>query len=214
MAENKIYYAVIALTKTQVEDLILEFNKKEGMKELADWLNENKDDYDEQMENWKPFGDEKITDIIHKNADNYKSETLLIEKLDENCKNVYCLIEINIYFIDIFALYLEKYNNFATRCDFAFCDAKKSICCFLINNSLPHNIQEQLLNIHKEAWPSVSEGFENGSINGFAYRAAEVKNFKNQVLNLLTNEINPHPNTFKTVGQYFKPDRPRPDLGG
>lgn len=212
MSEKKIYYAIIALTKDNVEKIIPKL-KKEGKNTIATWLEDNGNNiYGNIPEDWKPFHNETIINIVETNATDYKSETQLISNLNEECTNVGSLSCIKIYFIDMFAMYMQKYIEFAKRIDFALLKAS-SHCCFLINYSLPIDVQNDLEKTYKKNWPTVSKSYEDGSLHRIAVRIDDVKNFKNYLRDLLA-EDNPNPSNYKKLSEMFPPDRDIPKLGG
>jgi hypothetical protein len=196
MPTKRINYAVIALKKEEVEDVINKLSeqgadaaekkdnkRKAGLDELIKWLKENKEKiYGELPEEWRPFYDKRIIDIIKDNS-NYLSKTDLIGQLDNNCKNTDILdkAEIRIFFIDAFAMYLSKYIKFADKLDAKYNDAEKANCCFLINYSLPTKCQEQLEETYKDKWPTLSRAYMDGSLHRIAVRIDDLNNFKNMV---------------------------------
>ena len=209
---NNIYYAVITLTKTQADEVISKL-KEEGMGLLANWLEDNKDIiYGDLLEDWRPFKDEKIIDIIDKRSKYYKSETHLIDMLNEDCTNVAGVFSrTNLFFIDVFAMYIEKFAKFATRADLSF--SKNAKCCFLINYALPTDVQIQLEKTYKETWPSVSEAYNNGSLHRIAVRVDDVKNFKNYLKVLLATQDRPNPINLNELLRTLGPAKPLPNLG-
>lgn len=209
MPNNKICYAVIALTKTQAIEVIYKL-KDEHLDATAEWLEKNKDIiYGDFPEDWRPFKDERIIDMID-DGSIYKSETHLISVLNENCTNNNILHHIKIFFIDMFALHLDKYKNFATRLDARFSDSEKGNCCFLMNPALHFDAQEQLEKIYRQTWPSVSEGYADGSLHRIAVRIDDVKNFKNYLKYLSAGQDIPNHKNYVTIGAKVKSDRPIP----
>lgn len=212
MSDKKIYYAIIALTKDNVKEIIPKL-KKESKTTIATWLEDNGNKiYGDIPEHWKPFQNETIINIVEKNATDYKSETQLISDLNEECTNVGSLSCIKIFFIDMFAMYMQKYIELAKRIDFALIEASSN-CCFLINYTLPIDIQKDLEKMYKKNWPTVSKSYEDGSLHRIAVRIDDVNNFKNYLKNLFA-EDNPNPSIHKKVGEKFRPDRDIPSLGG
>lgn len=211
MPNNKICYAVIALTKTQAIEVINKL-KDEHLDATAEWLEKNKDIiYGDLPEDWRPFKDERIIDMID-DGSVYKSETHLISTLDENCTNNKILHHVKIFFIDVLALHFDKYTNFATRLDARFSDSEKANCCFLMNPTLSFGSQEQLEKIYRETWPSVSEGYVNGSLHRIAVRIDDVKNFKNYLKCLLAGQDLPNHENYEHIGAKVKSDKPIPQI--
>ena len=178
---RNINYAVIALTVDDVEDVISSLNEK-GLTELSQWLAEHKGEiYGQLPDDWKPFGDQTISDIIEDESDCYTCETSTFSQLQENCKNIRITRDIKIFFIDAFAMYLQKYKNFALIVDYSFMDASDSKCCFVINYTLHANRQEELEKECINIWSEVLEGYEEGFLHRVVARVNDLKNFKNFV---------------------------------
>ncbi len=196
MPGNRISYAVIALKEEDVEKVINKLKEqrdeadkekdeqhKVQLDELIKWLIDNKEKiYGGLPEEWKPFYDKKIIDIIKDNS-TFLSKTDEIDRLDKNCSNAYILDDarIRIFFIDVFAMYLDKYTKFADKLDYAYKDATNTHCCFLINYLLPTKCQEELEKKYKERWPTLSRAYMNGSLHRIAVRVDDLNNFKNIV---------------------------------
>lgn len=208
---KKLHYVVLALTKDKAVEVIHKL-EEQGKDKQAEWLLKNKGIiYGDLPEDWRPFNSEKIKDIIAENSI-YQSETHQISRLDEDCGNYLGLglREVQIYFIDVFAMYIEKYKKLAMLFDAHFCNAEKNKCCFLINYALPHDIQEELEKTYKQTWPSVAVGYRDGSLHRIAVRIDDLKNFKNYVKSITAKELveaPPHPKTYAIVGNNFLGDR-------
>lgn len=185
---RNIDYAVIALTVEDVEYVISSLNER-GSTKLSQWLAKHKSEiYGELPDNWKPFGDQTISDIIEDESNCYICETPTIFQLSEDCKNIKDIRHIEIFFIDAFAMYLQKYKNFALKVDHSFMDASDSKCCFVINYTLPANHQEELEKECINIWNEVLEGYEEGFLHRVAARVNDLKNFKNFVKRSFENE--------------------------
>lgn len=189
-----IYYAVIALKAEEVEDVIRSLEEK-GLTDLSKWLADHKDSiYGKLPEDWKPFEDKKISEIIQENETKcYVCQTKSISDLDEECTNNDILTGINIFFIDVFAMYLQKYQNLATRVDSKFMDAEKSKCCILMNYKLPVNLQDELEKQYSSTWKLVLKEYEKGSLHRVAARVNDLNNFKHFVKQHLEYKEHPNP---------------------
>lgn len=209
----EIYYAVLALTKIQSEELIPKL-KEDGMDILADWLEQNKDEiYGELPENWRPFKGNKIIDLINENSSHFISETHLISEMEEDCSNADSLSNIQIFFIDFFTMFVKKYENLASIFDYSFRNAEEGNCCFIMNFAMPIEVQEQLEKRYRETWRFVSKGYQNGSLHRMAVRVDDFKNFKNFLGILFTDQSRPSPANSKKLSTMFEPDRAMPKLG-
>ncbi len=240
MVQNIIYYTVISLTKDQADEVLCHLKKelieKQAMKKekeekkedtkniledikvigsLVHWL-ENKKDiiYGDLPDDWKPFGNNKITDIVEQGTDRYKSDMKLIPLLNEECTNIRILKRVQVFFIDIFAMYTYKYKMLATRLDFSCYNSRLRNCCFLINYELPFEGQNHLEKIFQEFWPSVSDEYKEGCLHRVVLRTEDLENFKNQLKNHLPTLDIPHPLAFDSVGSFLGNDKTIPKLGG
>ena len=98
-----ILYEVIALNKTEA-DSVIDILRNLEMFEVAEWLNNHKDNiYGNSADEWKPFMEQKITDIIDEDSTYYWSNTRAIEEVCKDFnKNINLIKPIQIYFIDVF----------------------------------------------------------------------------------------------------------------
>lgn len=209
---ERISYAVIALTETQADEVISKL-KKVGMNSLANWLVGNKGQiYGEEIEDWKPFKDQKIVDIINENASGFESETHCISELDDSCPDAEKTKHIQIFFIDLFAMYMEKYAALAKDTDYAFSDAKKANCCFLISYKLPQDVQEQLEKIYIQHWKYVSKAYKDGYLHRLAVRLDDVNNFKNFIKKVTANR--PHPSADNAADEFLGEKQSLIKIGG
>ncbi len=193
MADN-IFYAVIALKAEEVQGVISSLDEK-GLTDLSEWLAEHKDSiYGELPEDWKPFEDKSISEIIEENETKcYICQTKSISNLDDDCANTDIISGIDVYFIDVFAMYLQKYQKLATRVDHAFRYAEESKCCLLMNYRLPVNLQDKLEEQYSSTWNQVLKEYEKGSLHRVVARVNDLNNFKNFIKHYLKNEEHPSP---------------------
>lgn len=213
-----IYYAVIALKAGEVEDVISSLDEK-GLTDLSKWLTEHKDSiYGELPEDWKPFEDKRISEIIEENETKcYIRQS--ISNLDEDCTNTNILSGIDVFFIDVFAMYLQKYQNLATKVDYAFRHAEEGKCCLLMNYTLPINLQDKLEEQYSSTWNQVLKEYEKGSLHRVAARVNDLNNFKNFIKHHLENKKHSTPGA--NIAMYNNPttrnivtdDRNMPNLG-
>ena len=187
-----IYYTVIALKADEVEDVISSLDEK-GLTDLSVWLADHKYSiYGELPIDWKPFEDESISEIIEENETKcYKYQS--ISSLDEECTNTHILSKIDVFFIDVFAMYLQKYQLLATKVDHAFRHAEEGKCCLLMNYTLPINLQDKLEIQYSSTWNQVLKEYEKGSLHRVAARVNDLNNFKNFIKHYLENEEHPSP---------------------
>ena len=194
-------YAVIALKQKEVEQVI---TKIEGLKaalppnedtkalqldDLAKWFKENGDAfYGKTNEEWKPFNGQTIDELINETA-GYSRQTNLIEKFNLIDKNYTVVDPIRVYFIDVFALFLDKYNKLADKMDSQF--AKQNQCCLIIPYRWPDNIQDVVLGTYAETMSLVYDAYLKGKLHRIAMRVEDLKNFRNYIVNTLGEEDRP-----------------------
>ena len=201
----KIYYAVIALKNSEVKAVAKELEVRK-MEPIANWLVANKDLlYGAGREDWKPFMDkESIRDFLEADPKVYKSATSLIDKIDDEATNISMLLEqsVDLYIIDVFALFLKKYINLATKLDFAF--AKTDTKCCLI---IPYRISKDFTGIHDslvesyiKLWNTVYEAYRMGSLSRTVLGPDDLRNFRQYLVSLYP-EDQPNPATMQQVNK-------------
>jgi len=154
----KINYAVLALKAAESDALAMKL-KTDGLEKMANWLQDNGAElYGETREDWKPFKNKTIREMLATGARVYESNTGLIDGLDDDLGNITDLYDasITVYFIDVFALYLDRYRLLANRLDFAV--GKNAKCCLIVPYGLSketQEIQDQLMLSFNRLWPTV-----------------------------------------------------------
>lgn len=200
MTKLPIYYAIIALNKSQVGDVI-QILRTENRHDLASWLDDNKDSiYGDFARDWKPFKDKKLTELIEE-TNCYCSKTHKIKDLDIRCSNLDDISEVRVFFIDIFSLYIEKYRNLATRADLDY--SKYKNCCFLINYELSSKDQEYLEKKIENTWPNLYRGHNDGFLHRISARLNDVKNFKNYIYRTVENKDNADPRSNNAAEDFY-----------
>ena len=184
MPDEKIHYAIIALTKNEAIEII-SILKAKGNTTIANCLEKNiEKSYGNLPDDWKPFYDERITDIIEKNTNEYKNETQLISCINEECTNLN-LTNVWIFFIDMFAIYTDKYIKLAGHFNDLYHNTRDGHLCFMINCMLPVEVQNELEKTYRKNFPTVSERYEQGFLHRIAVRIDDVHNFKNYLKDIL-----------------------------
>lgn len=205
MSENNIiYFTIIALNKYQADEVILKL-KEERQDDLAEWLGDNKElIYGEYAEEWKPFKEDTLEDIICAGSNCYESETGLIRSLNPECTNILSLSHVRVFFIDIFTIYIDQFEKFATRADLYLTNDATNNCCFLINYELPIEGQKYLERKFKEFWPSLSINYEEGGLHRLSVRVDDVRNFKNYLKRIIfEGRDRPDPDSDKAAEDYW-----------
>jgi hypothetical protein len=194
-------YAVIALKQKEVEQVI---TKMEGLKaalpadqkakalqlgDLMTWFKENGDAfYGKTNEEWKPFNGQTIDELINESA-GYSRQTNLIEKFNLLEENYDVVDPIRVYFIDVFALFLDKYNKLADKMDYHL--AKENQCCLIIPYKWPDAIQDTVLGTYAKTLRMVYGAYLQGKLHRIAMRVEDLKNFRNFIVNTLGEEDRP-----------------------
>lgn len=195
-----MYYAIIALNLREAKELEDKLRKDANTAKIASWLKIAEDNsiYGATPDDWRPFGNDRISDIIKYDSPNYESETGTVwPALSGNSLNLVKLIpHIEVFFVDVFAMYLEKYQKFALKADYGCCDGTKHKCCFVMDHRVPIDVQEQLEMNMKELWQSVSTNYSEGCLHRIAVRVDDLNNFKNylKILNELKDRPDPKNN--------------------
>lgn len=228
---GKIFYGVIALTIDQANEVVNQL--KDEKPNLVNWLESKKDDiYGNKPEDWKPFDSISIKEMIetHSYGDNpeewepfedinikklienfsddtYKSQTFFIEALDRLCKDktkVRSVFDIDVFFIDVCAIYLEKYQEMAKDCNARFAESHN--CCFLINPSIPSSLLNEIEKEYKKVWSFVNLNYIDGDLHRVAFRVEDLLNFKNYIIK--TDKVNPTKKAYRKIsGTLNQPEK-------
>lgn len=212
-----VYYGVIALTRSQAEEIIEHYESENP--DLANWLKENKDDiYGNDPIEWKPFNNVSIKELIENDLEDlprketehrYKSQTELIVDIDEKCDDVddiSGIFDIDVFFIDIFSIYVEKYKHIAQNCDSLF--SENHNCCFLMNYSLPRDLRIEIEKEYSKVWKFVNRKYIRGDLHRVVFRVDDLNNFKNYLINI--DKIMPTKKALRKMKEYLK--QPQVDL--
>ncbi|HKQ07469.1 MAG TPA: hypothetical protein VJ464_20260 [Blastocatellia bacterium] len=172
-----IYYAVIALKEDEIAGVVKRLTGL-GLKALADYLRDSQSNrYGGLNERWQPFGDKTVAEHIDQVSE-FQSGTQLIDKLADNFENLYTLRRrppITVFFIDPFALFLEKYERLARMIDFGVSEV--ATCCLLIDGSVPDELKKQLRKNYCECWRVVCWDHRHGKPHEFIYEADDLDSF-------------------------------------
>lgn len=210
MSGATIHYAIIALTQSNVEEVINLLECQRGNGAVIKWLKENKTEvYGDLPEDWKPFKSGNIKEIIENNTEEYHSETHLIEDYFNGMPDAVDLLGIDVFFIDMFSIYLPNYCNFAKSSDLAFCRANQSKCCFLMDYRLPNNVQKELEEIYNATWKFVAVKYREGCLHRLAARVDDLNNFRNYLVSITESKDLPNSKTSAKITRVLqKKDQP------
>lgn len=187
---SKILYAVIALRNDEVDGVVTELRAK-GMREIAAWLEARKDSlYGVRSDDWKPFNTQTVGQMLNAGGRDFQSQTNLIGAINTSFSNLDIVLEagISIYFIDVFALFLERYKDLANRLDARLADSEK--CCFILPVGLTDDC-ERLISACSEPWPTVFNYYSRGIQHRIALRAADLTHLRNYWLRRVSGGPNP-----------------------
>ncbi|NOR65097.1 MAG: hypothetical protein GQ468_03685 [Candidatus Scalindua sp.] len=217
MSNTTIHYSVLAITKNELPGLIKKL-KEANLIPLASWLSDNSHIYGNLSEDWKPFNDDTIKQIIENNSKSYTSETHLISNINDEFTNLNVISHIQVFFIDVVSLLLKKYQDLATRLDSIFSNSDQGKSCFIINQTVPLDMQRKLEMVNSNLWPQVLEGYKEGKLHRVAVRIDDLLNFKNYLLSISINMPNsetinlPDSETLEQVKSKMPGDGPLPKL--
>ncbi len=192
----KVIYAVIALTKSEAQEIIDNAEEKEIDDRIVKWLKGNKDRiYGDKAEDWKPFNGQKIQQLIENSSNSFANQTPLTCDFGITSSDTTQLLKIQIYFIDVFALILDRYRELARDLDLHLYKGKAGSCCIIIYHRLDEDVFEQLEKIYQSRWKHVTKGYKEGFLHRVAMRADDLLNFKNYFRIKFSEEDNPNPVT-------------------
>jgi hypothetical protein len=210
---SRIAYAVIALKRNEVDSVVRELKAK-NMNAIAVWLDQRKDTiYGRRSEDWKPFMGQTISQILNPPPFNdYRSETNLIDAIDEEGTNINILVnsKIEVFFVDIFALFFQRYKLLASRLDLYLSETRK--CCLV----MPYGLTDDssfIISAYNQVWRAVSSAYLNGVFHPTLLRADDLTHLRNYVLTLPRLEDSPIPDNIKQMSQRFGPALQKPQLG-
>jgi hypothetical protein len=188
----KISYAIVALRLHEVETVIDALQAKK-LTRLIQWLQDNKNAvYGATAENWKPFNSKTIHQLLNEEDDSYKSETHLIEQLDDDCSNLGILVKsgIEIYFVDVLALFFGRYRKIAERLDWGLAEGTRKWCVVM-----PNGLSEEALAVmsnYGNVCAAVTEAYLRGNSHPVIFRADDLMHVRNNLLMLLGDRPDPN----------------------
>ena len=196
-----LFYGVIALKSRDVTSAVDEL-KAQNLKEIADWLSANHAGfYGKRNEDWKPFNGQTIGELINETG-GYQSQTNLLDRVQNDMSNVRIIRPIKVLFIDVFALFLQKYVAIARRgVDYDM--AENGRCCLMIPTNLPYAMQDQLLGAYCMVWQDVCNAYREGKLHRIVLRVDDLKNFRNYLVTLSRAKDTPSKTAVEQVSKRF-----------
>jgi hypothetical protein len=187
-----LFYGVIALKNSEVDEVIKRLGER-NLTALAQWLTKKKDlAYGKRNEDWKPFNGQTISQLINETV-GYQTQTSLIDRFDLNVRN-YRIVRsspIRVYFIDIFALFLEKYSDLVDKLDSLIAENRE--CCLVMSYELPSASQDELIETYRGIMSEVYDAYLLGKLHRIAMRAEDLRNFRNYLLETFGEKELPNP---------------------
>ena len=185
---SDLFYAVIALKTNEVPAVVAQLTALK-LDTIGDWLTRNYAAfYGNRNEDWKPFKGQTISQLINETR-GYQTQTNLIDQLQSDISNVSIVRPIRVYFIDVFALFVDKYKRLADRVDFSL--AENGQCCLLVPSGLPPVMQELLIGVYCNVWQEVYNTYRQGNLHRIAMRVDDLQNFRNYLLKLFGSNDSP-----------------------
>jgi hypothetical protein len=192
---------------------VIEKLKEQNKDDLVKWLAQRKSWYGKRNEEWTPVQGQSINQLINETK-GYQTATNLIDTLNSTLSNVEVIREspITVYFIDAFALYVDKYAQLAGIVDFHFADNAK--CCLVLSPELSVDMQNLLLDKYCSVWKQVCITYRKGNLHRVVARPDDLKNFCNYLHKLLGFKDAPNPMADRELDQRwpYRTDRP-PSFG-
>lgn len=205
---SDLFYAVISLKNSEVDQVVAKL-REQKMDAMAQWLAQRKAWYGKRNEDWKPFSKEIINTLVN-NTKGYQTATNLIDALDSTLSNIEIVREspITVYFIDAFALYVDKYANLAGTIDYHVSDHAK--CCLVMSPELPIDMQDQLLDKYCSVWKQVCITYRKGNLHRLAIRPDDLSNFCNYLQKHFGSKDAPNPVADRELNQrwFYQTNRP------
>jgi hypothetical protein len=182
------------------------------MKTLAQWLHERGDGlYGNTRDDWKPFDGKTMGELLGKGGV-YHSETHLIDALDEELSNRAILVRsgIEVFFVDVFALFSDWYKRLASMLDLMIADTDKK-CCLIV----PYGLSDDanfVLTAYAATWGGVVEAYLQGALHPIILRADDLTHLRNHLLRLPRPGKEPQEQKIQQMDAAFG-NKPKPQFG-
>lgn len=174
-----IRYAVIALKRNHV-DAVVDQLTDIPMPFVANWLQQQKMTlYGNTMEDWKPFNGQTVDEFLdgEYEGETFYSETPLFDSLRDDLSNTPILVgaQIELFFLDVFALFSTWHQRLAERLDISIADNRDKKCCLVIPNGISTEMT-QILQKYGQVWSNVVQGYLHGNFCPIILRADDLTN--------------------------------------
>ncbi|GAF94848.1 unnamed protein product, partial [marine sediment metagenome] len=184
MPNPVVVYVVVGLRKQEISDVIDVLQKRSHMK-LAEWVEaqRNAGMYGDDPEEWKPFLEETIADLLQGGDASYHSATSLIHNLKEQGPDTTSLLDehVDVYFIDLLATLLPCYRSLALAIDMHLAKGDDGYCCFL---GVPGLESELFKLAHEEyccAWKTLANFYKRGAPHRLAIHKDDLLNVREYI---------------------------------
>ena len=209
-----IWYAAMALNLGETDGVIQQLRSR-NLGPTAQWLEGNRDKlYGQLAEDWKPFNGKTLESILNpasglpstilgqKKKQPYRSAAGLFAEITAEMDNIAIILEspIDILFVDVFALYVERYKRLAERLDGLL--ATSGRCCLV----MPYGLSDESIRLLTEygvIWKLVLGAYRQGSLHRVAVTLDDLTNIRNHVLNSQGASEGPDPGKIKQMTARF-----------
>lgn len=190
-----VKYALITLKNDQTQEVVKELRDR-GREKLANWFEElcKGGMYGNKPEEWKPFQDKTITELLECKEVRYHPATELLGlNADDPIPDMVALKQekIDIYFIDLFAALLPNYSKLAESMD-AFLAGADSRCCFIAFPGAESELLALIQDEYQNAWRNISGLYQSGEPHHLAVRVDDLLNIRERLAQKAVKRANPN----------------------
>jgi hypothetical protein len=176
-----IRYAVIALKQIHVDAVVAQLTNL-GMQGVANWLEQERQTlYGQDMSDWKPFNRQSVDEFLDGEylGETFYSETPLIDSLRDDLSNMNILVgaEIELFFLDVFALFSDWHQQLALRLDAMIAANRDTKLCLVVPNSISTELTH-ILTQYGNVWSNVVQGYLLGHFCPLILRADDLTNLR------------------------------------
>lgn len=208
-----IRYAVIALKQVHVDAVIFQLRQL-GMQGVANWLGQERQAlYGQGMEDWRPFNGQSVDEFLQDEGETFYSETPLMDNLRDDLSNMNILVgaDIELFFLDVFALFSHWHQQLALRLDAAIADNRDKKLCLVIPNSISTELNH-ILTRYGQVWTNVVQGYLLGHFCPLILRADDLTNLRQLIPRIPRLGEQPNQARGEAVDQRYGTGR-KPALG-
>lgn len=211
----QIRYAVIALKQRHVDPVITQLTRL-GMQGVANWVGQEREAlYGQRMSDWRPFNGHHVDEFLvgEDLGETFYSETPLMDSLRDDLTNMNILVgaEIELFFLDVFAVFSKWHQDLALRLDAAIADNRDKKLCLVIPNSISIELTH-ILRQYGQVWTNVVQGYLLGHFCPLILREEDLTNLRQFIPRLPRLGAQPNQARGEAVDQRYGTGR-KPVLG-